>query len=258
MPVGLILLIIVAVLVYFGIGQRVLDRMNLTDTQALIFLGMMIAGSFVNIPLTRGEVDVSINVGGALIPLLLVGWLIYRAGTGWEKWRGPIAGIATGIIVWGFSRLMRGVEPEQQFLDPLWVFSIVAGVIGYLAGRSRRSAFIAGILGIIVADIIHMMRALALGEATTVAIGGAGVFDAVVIAGLIAVALAELVGESRERAGDGPLHDKSRSIALDNEEFAAHEFGQMDKTGAGTGPGDATGSNEAENPAGQTTKARGK
>ena len=36
MPVGPVLLLVVAALIYFGVGQRLLDRMRLTDTQALI------------------------------------------------------------------------------------------------------------------------------------------------------------------------------------------------------------------------------
>lgn len=33
MPVGTVLLLVVAALIYFGVGQRLLDRMRLTDTQ---------------------------------------------------------------------------------------------------------------------------------------------------------------------------------------------------------------------------------
>ena len=70
--------------------------------------------------------------------------------------------------------------------------------------------------------------AISRGMATTVAIGGAGALDAVVLAGLIAVVLAEVVGESRERLGGGPVHDKERPQALDNEEFIIHEFQEGD------------------------------
>jgi uncharacterized membrane protein len=223
-PVGLILLIITAALVYFGLAQRVLDRMNLTDGQAFIFLGLMIVGSFLNLPISRGPVAISVNFGGAVVPLVLIFYLVSRAGTSAEKWRGLVAGVATGVVIWGFAKLVGYREPAEQWLDPIWSYSLIAGVIGYLAGRSRRSAFIAGTLGVIVADLIHMGIALAKGMATTVAIGGAGVFDSVVLAGLIAVTLAEVVGESRERLGGGPVHDKERPKALDNEEFLLHEF----------------------------------
>ena len=80
----------------------------------------------------------------------------------------------------------------------------MAGIVGYLAGRSRRAAFIAGVLGILLTDVVHAVRARMANMNTTTVLGGAGVFDAMVIAGIIAVALAELVGEARERLTGGP------------------------------------------------------
>ena len=241
LSVGLIVLLATTALVFFGLAQRVLDRMNLTDGQAILFLGLIIAGSFFDIPIAREPISISINVGGAIIPLILVFWLISRAGTSVEKWRGLIAGIATGVVIWGFSQLVGQQEPAEQWLDPLWSYSLIAGIFGYLAGRSRRSAFIAGVLGIITADLIHMGIALARGIETTVAIGGAGAFDAVVLAGVIAVVLAEVFGEGRERLGGGPVHHQDRPKALDNEEFLLHEFadelGGLDEAGDDDGDG---------------------
>lgn len=34
-PIGMILLLIISILIYFGLAQRVLDRMGLTDKVAL-------------------------------------------------------------------------------------------------------------------------------------------------------------------------------------------------------------------------------
>jgi len=42
MPIGMMLLIVVGVLVYFGIAHRILDRMRLTDKQALLFIGAVL------------------------------------------------------------------------------------------------------------------------------------------------------------------------------------------------------------------------
>ena len=41
MSVGMILLVVLAVLLLFGIGQRVLDRMRLNDKQALLFIALI-------------------------------------------------------------------------------------------------------------------------------------------------------------------------------------------------------------------------
>lgn len=210
MPLGLILLFVAAGLVYFGLAHRVLDRMRLTDTQALIFLGLMVAGSFVDLPLMGGEVAVSVNVGGALVPLALVVYLLVRADSAWERIRALLAAAAVAAAIRIISRLTIFEPPQSDVIDPIWLFSIIAGVVGYLAGRSRRAAFIAGTLGILFADILHVIQVSIASTRSDVALGGAGVFDAVVLAGLIAVLLAEVVGESRERLQGGPDTDPER------------------------------------------------
>ena len=205
MPTGTALLLIVAALIYFGAGQRMLDRMRLTDTQALIAIALMIGGSFITLPLKTGRTSVSLNLGGAVVPLALVVYLLVKADTARERTRALVASLITGGIVYGVSQF-TDFDPSSPSLliDPLWLFSVVAGIVGYLSGRSRRASFIAGVLGLFAVDLIHLGQALINNMATRVVLGGAGVIDAMVVAGLIAVALAEIVGETRERiGGDG-------------------------------------------------------
>lgn len=205
MSAGMSLLLIAAALVYFGAAQRFLDRMRLTDSQALVFIGLMIAGSFVTIPIVTGQTSVSINLGGAVVPLVLAAYLLVTADEGYEKVRAVAASLVTAGIVYGISQYTDFDPPSgRDILDPLWLFSIVAGIVGYLAGRSRRASFIAGVLGILLADLIHLIRAFVSNVPTRVILGGAGVFDTMVFAGLIAVGLAEIIGETRERVQGGP------------------------------------------------------
>ncbi|MBP2633959.1 MAG: hypothetical protein H6Q70_4587, partial [Firmicutes bacterium] len=42
MPLGMIALLVIGVFVYFGIAQRLLDRMRLTDKQAILFILAMV------------------------------------------------------------------------------------------------------------------------------------------------------------------------------------------------------------------------
>ncbi|MCK9525029.1 MAG: DUF1614 domain-containing protein [Limnochordia bacterium] len=204
MPTGTALLLIVAALIYFGVGQRLLDRMRLTDTQALIAIALMIGGSFITIPLYQGRTSVNLNLGGALVPLALVVYLLVKADTAKERVRSLVAALITGGIVYGISQL-TDFDPSSPslFIDPLWLFSIVAGIVGYLSGRSRRASFIAGVLGLLAVDLVHLALALGSNMATRVVLGGAGVFDATIVAGLIATGLAEFVGETRERIEGG-------------------------------------------------------
>lgn len=221
MPLGLIILSVLAGLVLFGAAQRVLDRMHLTDTQALVILGVIFLGSFIDIPIARGRADVTVNVGGALIPTALAIYVLSRAGTAAERLRTVAASLVTAGVIWGVARWTdfgpHGGTP--MFLDSLWLFSIVGGIVAYILGRSRRAAFVAGVLGLVLFQIADVLLTFSAGGTTALPLGGAGFFDAVILSGLISTALAEIVGETRERLQGGPDPDRPEPLkqALSNE-----------------------------------------
>lgn len=199
----MLVLLIAGFLIYFGVAQRVLDRLRLSDRAALAIIVAMILGSFVDIPLGGRA---SINVGGALIPLGLCIYLLIGAGTAWEWVRALLGAGAAAASIYAVDLLM-GAEPETMFIDPVYVYPLVAGVIAYLFGRSRRAAFVAAVLGVMLLDAGQFIWQLRSGFVERVSIGGAGFFDAIVIAGLVAVLLAEVIGETRERLQGGPAEE---------------------------------------------------
>jgi len=226
LPIGMIMLLVVAVLVFFGVAQRILDRMRLTDKQALAFIAAMIVGSFINIPILRTPVALSINVGGAVLPAILAIWLIVTADETSERVRAIAASIFVLAAIMLGGRYLPS-EPETMFMDTKLLYGIAAGIIAYLIGRSRRSAFIGSILGTVLSDLVHFVTIYRSGIAGTTSIGGAGVFDVVVIA----VMLAELVGETREKIQGGPVLGPNRPEGLYefSREFRPEEPGDKDK-----------------------------
>ena len=213
MPLGMIALLVIGTLVYFGLAQRILDRMRLTDKQALLFIGAIVVGSFIDIPIMSEPAELTINVGGALIPAALAIWLIIKADETAERVRAVMASLLVAFSVWLGSRYLP-YEPENMFLDPKLIYGISAGLIAYLAGRSRRSAFIGGVLGIVLSDVVHLITLLNQGIPGRTAMGGAGAFDVTIIAGIVAVMIAELVGETREKLQGGPELGPNRPEGL--------------------------------------------
>jgi len=211
LSIGVIILLIISALIFFGLFQRVLDRMRLNDKTAIVFIGAMIAGSFLpNIPLFAG---LSINIGGGIIPIILVIYLILGAET-YEKTRAVAASIITGGAVYAASKLF-GSDPGTMVLDPIYMFSIIAGLVAYITTRSRRSAFIAGIMGIILNDIAYIIETTITNTPSQTTIGGAGVLDATVLSGIIAVGLAEVIGETREKLQGGTSKADIKNKASD-------------------------------------------
>ncbi len=200
MTTGLILLLIAGVLVLLGVGQRVLDKLRLNDRQALLWIALILAGGLIpEIPITN---RFRFNIGGALIPLALSVYLWIKADSARERARSIAAAIGTGAIVYALGRFMPD-EPENIQIDPALVNGLVAGVIGYLFGHSRRGAYIAGTVGVLLSTVANAIYVWSLGVDQPLVLGGAGAFDVVVISGLLAVLLSELLGEITERLERG-------------------------------------------------------
>lgn len=207
MSIGMILLIVVAVLTLFGLTQRVFDRMKLNDKMALVFVAAMFVGGI--IPDIQITDNISFNIGGALIPLALCVYLFVKSERAVEKWRSIIASIVTGGAVYGLLRVLPA-EPESIVFDPNYVCGVAAAIIAYVLGRSRRCAFIAAVVGSLLSSIINAIVQAAQGLPYTLALGGGGFFDTVVLSGILAVVICEVVGEiweravkSREKHGEG-------------------------------------------------------
>lgn len=198
-PIGLIALVVVSILIYFGVAHRVLDKLRMNDKSALAVIAAIIIGSFIDIPLGS---RLTINVGGSIAVVLAV-YVWLGAGTSFEKVRSIIAAVVTGLALFIAGRYL-GAEPEQIFIDPIYIYPLVAGVVGYLAGRSRRGAFFAAVMGVLSLDVAQYIYLMRSGTAGTVHVGGAGAFDSLILAGILAVLLAELIGESLERIQGGP------------------------------------------------------
>ncbi|OPY58926.1 MAG: hypothetical protein A4E55_00532 [Pelotomaculum sp. PtaU1.Bin035] len=210
-PVGIIFLLLASVIIYLGLAQRALDRMRLSDRGALVIIAAIIIGSFINIPVPFVPFNTSINVGGALVPVGLAIYLLSKAGTEKEWGRAIIGAVATAVIVYVIGSLVNSgatVEPAGRYavLDAIYLYPLVGGIVAYIFGRSRRAAFISATLGVLLVDIYHYFWLLRNGApgSYTVAIGGGGAFDTIILAGIVAILLSEVIGESFERLSGGP------------------------------------------------------
>lgn len=203
MSTGMLILTVVAVLVFFGVAQRVLDRMRLTDRQALVLVAAMFVGTLLpNLCFGR----VSISLGGAVIPLGVCVYLLIRAGSGHEVARSLLGAVLTGAAIYALSVFLPD-EPEEMWIEPNLLYGLSGGMIAYLLGRSRRAAFISGVLGTLLADLAGAVVLWSRGIDQQLVLGGAGLVDTVVVSGVLAVLLAELVGEILERVQHGRKQD---------------------------------------------------
>ena len=105
-------------------------------------------------------------------------------------------------------------EPERMLIDPMYLYGLAGGVVAYVLGRSRRGAFFCGVVGVMLADIAVAVVNWSRGVDQPLVLGGAGVFDAMIISGILGVLLSELVGEVLERMARGT--NPPRESAIEN------------------------------------------
>jgi uncharacterized membrane protein len=124
---------------------------------------------------------VAINVGGALVPLLLSIYLFLKLPL---RGRMLIGTAIVAVIVHGLSEVVPGVGIAVPMFIPPLVAAGVALVLSFR--RAPPVAYVAGSMGALIgADITNLHRLAELG-APVVSIGGAGTFDGVFLTGIIA------------------------------------------------------------------------
>lgn len=208
MSIGMILLVVLSLLILFGVLQRVLDRMALSDRQALVCVAAIFIGGWLP-ELSFGLI--TLNLGGAVVPAVVCIYLFLHAGTNKERIRAVISSALTAAAVFAITRVFPSDPLVMPMIDPMILYGIAGGMIAWLLGRSRRSAFIAGVMGVLLADVISGVRLWLRGVNQTVRLGGAGALDAIVLAGVTGVLMCELFGELMERIQTG----KARSAYED-------------------------------------------
>jgi len=206
---------ILVVLVQLRILQYAYTQLGVSSQTAVFLLIASLLGSYVNIPiatlgsepfvsereifyygiphvaprLSRPEVVLAVNVGGAVIPTLLSFFLLSRNAI-WG--RGLLAAICVGAISHAFAEPVRGIGIALPiFVGPL-AATIVAAIISWR--HLAPLAYAGGSLGVLLgADLLNIDKLRGLGT-PVLSIGGAGTFDGIFMTGVLSVLLASLIG----------------------------------------------------------------
>jgi len=205
------LVVFLFVLLQLQVLGLVLDKLGLSPEGAVTLLFATLIGSLINLPLFKvhgepveaepppelppwilgrirpytGETLISVNVGGALIPVAFSLYLLVRQQL-------PLLDvvIATAIVStvsYAFSQPIKGMGIGM----PLLLAPLVTAFTALMLSPDNPAplAYVSGTLGVLIgADILHLKDIPRL--ATPMAsIGGAGTFDGIFFTGILAVLL---------------------------------------------------------------------
>ena len=210
----LFLFLIVLTLVQLHILKHVYERIGIPARYVLAVLLGTLMGSAINLPVFELQPEamvqdrvvdffgmryvvpvveewprtiIAVNVGGALIPVLVSVYLLIKNRL---YVRGAIAIAVVTLVVYQLAYPVRGIGISVPALVP----PIVAAGISIVLSRAAAPplAYIAGSLGTLIgADLLNIGTIQGLG-APVASIGGAGTFDGVFLSGILAVLLTSI------------------------------------------------------------------
>ena len=137
---------------------------------------------------TRPCTVVAGDLGGAVIPVVLSLYLIVKHGLYGRSL------LAVGMVALAVHHMAHPVA-GLGIAVPIFLPPLIAAVVAVLLSRGRAGplAYIAGSLGTLVgADLLNLGRIRGLG-APVASIGGAGKFDGIFLAGIVAMLLAGIL-----------------------------------------------------------------
>ena len=191
MPLLLLPLVLLGLLILL-VEARVLTyayrKVGVHPRYAFAVMLLSLLGSQVNIPLysiDRGATVVALNVGGALIPILVSLYLLVHTG----MYRRMLIGVSVvATVVHSLAQIVPGVGIAVPMIVPPLVAAGVALPLAFR--RAPPLAYVSGSMGTLIgADLLNLGKITRLG-APVVSIGGAGTFDGVFLTGILAGLLA--------------------------------------------------------------------
>lgn len=231
MPFSLKFLLLLILIMIFGLGSLFLGiivsafmKIGFSAEDALLILLLSLLGSGINIPLTtlksdipvvkenyikvfgisyripirqmvRNETVLAINVGGAVIPVLISTYLLTQFPSSLL-----LAGIGVAVvaaITYSVAKPIRGIGIATPALVPPLTAVLTAVLLTsviHIPGCPAETcrviiAYTGGVLGTLIgADLFNLGKIKNLG-APVASIGGAGTFDGIFLSGFIALLL---------------------------------------------------------------------
>lgn len=187
---GAALLVLLGSLVgsYFNIPVAELPQRRIIEVPEITFYGMHYMAPVL---IRWSGTVIAVNVGGALIPVGMSIYLLIRNGL-WI--RGVLAVAAVSAVCYQLARPVPGFGIALPVFAP----GLAAAAVSLLLAWRRAAplAYIGGSLGTLIgADLLNLGTVQGLG-APVASIGGAGTFDGIFLAGIVAVLIASLFESS--------------------------------------------------------------
>jgi uncharacterized membrane protein len=193
---------------YFNIITLGFEKLGISPEFTSILLFLILIGSWINIPITKKQLiyqekvsffglfrkpaigiqAVAINLGGGVIPILLSFYFLYKA---WQSGLSLVPILQATLLMIIIAKVLAKIIPGRGIVISAFVPPIFAAFLAwiFIPNFMAPASFIIGSLGTLIgADLLNLNRAQRISPGL-LSIGGAGVFDAVFLTGIISAIL---------------------------------------------------------------------
>ncbi len=185
-PAATLLLVASLLGSYFNIPVAQLPQEHVMATREFDYFGMRY---LMPVEVEWPGTIVAVNVGGAVIPVLLSLYLLATR----RLWGRGLVAVAVMTVI---CHLLARPVPGLGITIPVFVPPVAAAITALVISRQNAAAlaYVGGSIGTLIgADLLNLAKVQGLG-APVVSIGGAGTFDGIFVSGILAVLIAGLVG----------------------------------------------------------------
>ena len=212
-------LVVLSFLALLRVLQFAYSQLGIAPRYFFTWLFLSLAGSYVNLPIMRFAPEqmtrleeipfygvpyviptvetwpgtiLAVNVGGAIIPILLSVILIVKN----HLYRNAAWGVALVSLA---CYLLAEPLPGLGIAIPVFYPPVIAAIVALTLSRRFAAplAYVCGSLGTLIgADLMHLADFRGLG-APVVSIGGAGTFDAIFVSALLGVLIAGILSRRK-------------------------------------------------------------
>lgn len=209
MTIGLVILGIVAVMLFFGAAEKYFDRLGLTSWLTFLLVLALIIGAVMP-EINAGML--TITVGGFIVPfvvLAVVFALTFRSGNFFR----PLVSVLVVAMTAVAFRLIVGVGSAAQVLVCSLLTGFIGGALAFLTAGSRLGTIAGAMGGCIIGDAVSAGLLRAFFDVENFVLGGFGIFDSIVISAAFGLLALETVAFVKRKADDR----RSASLALNAE-----------------------------------------
>lgn len=206
MTIGLVLLAVVAILIFFGLSDKFFKNVGVSPWVGFVLAMLLIIGAVIpNVTVGEGFV---FNFGGFVVPI--IGMIVLMAYIGWNRTLLKVVFAELVIAAIAIAtRVLILPETTGMILAASLIVGFVGGAVAFLINGSRLGTLASVMGGIVLGDlIVNLIYVFGIGG-YVFSMGTRGVFDSIIIACVFGILLLEAVVTARRTASNNRVAHSS-------------------------------------------------